>query len=96
MIASLAGYDIYLGVHGAQLTNIVYGNDGLVLVEIMNDIWEKVRHLDFRSKHGQRVHPWREGLVSFGFAFAMSERRRGIDHFHAFARSGNNCVRAAL
>lgn len=55
MIGSLAGYDVYLGVHGAQLTNIVYGNEGLVLVEVMNDAWEKVRQLDFEK--GKSVEP---------------------------------------
>lgn len=43
MIGTLSGYDIYLGVHGAQLTNVLYGNQGLVLVEVTSDGWDKVR-----------------------------------------------------
>lgn len=45
MVGSLSGYDIYLGVHGAELTNVLYGNQGLVLVEVMSEGWDKVRCL---------------------------------------------------
>ncbi|CAM9852900.1 unnamed protein product [Ectocarpus sp. 4 AP-2014] len=41
MVGSLSGYDIYLGVHGAELTNTLYGNQGLVLVEVMSEGWDK-------------------------------------------------------
>lgn len=51
MIGSLSGYDIYLGVHGAELTNVLYGNQGLVLVEVTSDGWDKVRWVDPRKTH---------------------------------------------
>ncbi|CAM9773321.1 unnamed protein product, partial [Pylaiella littoralis] len=41
IIGSLSGYDVYIGVHGAELTNILYGNQGLVLMEITSDGWDK-------------------------------------------------------
>ena len=42
VLGSLAGYDIYIGVHGAQLANIVYGAPGLVLVEVQSMLWVRV------------------------------------------------------
>lgn len=42
-VESLAGYDIYLGVHGAQLTNTIYGAQGLVLVEFADNTKDNVR-----------------------------------------------------
>ncbi|CAB1103466.1 unnamed protein product [Ectocarpus sp. CCAP 1310/34] len=47
MVGSLSGYDIYLGVHGAELTNVLYGNQGLVLVEVMSEGWDKARRGGF-------------------------------------------------
>ncbi|CAM9196307.1 unnamed protein product [Ascophyllum nodosum] len=41
VLGSLAGYDIYIGVHGAQLANIVYGAPGLVLVEVQSMLWAR-------------------------------------------------------
>ena len=43
LIGSLSDYDIFLGVHGAQLTNVLYGKEGLVLVEFTSAFWDKVR-----------------------------------------------------
>ncbi|CAM9265585.1 unnamed protein product [Hapterophycus canaliculatus] len=56
MIGALTGYDIYLGVHGAQLTNVLYGNQGLVLVEVTSDGWDKeIFHKIAQARRGGYV-----------------------------------------
>lgn len=55
VLGSLSGYDIYVGVHGAQLTNTLYGAQGLVLVEVSDRSRDSVR-----AEQKKNVCCWRE------------------------------------
>lgn len=87
LIGPLSDYDIFLGVHGAQLTNILYGKEGLVLVEVTNASWDKVR-----NQFSKQLH-WNACMKTVPFPFRPPCDLRGEHYFieifaPAYCRSG--------